>query len=170
MHLGRSHLGVFTAVESLGSNKNRKIKNSRRSTQLVTRKKEGTVKSCSEHYLPFKIISFERSKNIFDVSLHLVQTKIVSRKEQTDAEARGGTVPGTIFSRCWLLCLWTGGKQQRQPLSAHPNSSLTLHQSCLIHSAKRQPTPSCATVVIKSRITLAFCTHTDPFPRWRCLH
>lgn len=34
-------------------------------------------------------MSFERSENIFDVSLHMVQTKPVSRKEQTDVEARG---------------------------------------------------------------------------------
>lgn len=100
MCLGKSHLGVFIAVESLGNSKNRKIKNSRKSNQLVTRKKEGTVKSCSGHYLPFKITSFERSKNIFDVSLHLVQTKIASIEEQTDAEARGATVHGTVFLRC----------------------------------------------------------------------
>lgn len=62
------------------------------------------------------------------------------RQEQADAEARGGTLPGTAFSRCWLQCLCTGGKQQRHPLSPHPSSSLTLCYSSLIHSIKRQLT------------------------------
>lgn len=73
---------------------------------------EGMVKSCSGHYLPFKIITFERSENIFDVSLHLAQKKLF-----LDAEAKEGTLPGSAFSRCSLSCLQTGGKQQRQPVT-----------------------------------------------------
>lgn len=104
---------------------------------------EGTVKSCSGHYLPFKIITFERSENIFDVSLHLVQKKELF----LDAEAKEGTLPGRAFSRCSLLGLWTGEKQHRQqvttsqqfphgtnlPLSTQPRDNCQVTPSCVRH-------------------------------------
>lgn len=122
MHLSKSHLGVFIAVESLGNSKTRKIKNCRKNNQLVTSKKEGTVKSCSGHYLHFKIIFFEKSESIFDVSLLLDETKFFSRKEQTDAEARGGIVPGTPLLRRWLQCLRTRGKHKGNHCHHNPTA------------------------------------------------
>lgn len=72
-------------------------------------------RSCSGHYLPFKIITFERSENIFDVSLHLVQKK---KELFLDAEAEESPLPDRAFSRSSLQGLWTGEKQQRQWFTA----------------------------------------------------
>lgn len=138
MHLGKSHLGVFMAVGSLEKTKNRKIKQQEKYSACHQKKNiEGTVKSCSGHYLPFKIITFERSENIFDVSSHLVQKK---KKLFLDAEAKEGTLPGRALS---LQILSAGSVDWRKATKAtrhHIPTVPTWHQTSPTLLAKGQLT------------------------------